>query len=135
WPSPGGCYDRCCWIFCSNIGFGYAPTSVSTCRPSLKNRILGIERTLKRIAVFWLASTSTLVTFNLPTYSPASWSRIGVTMWHGPHQVAQKIDDGEPFVLLDLQPERRVRDRQEMFRCHDLSTPSGAIVMFTGNMT
>src|SRR5437764_14247640 len=22
-----------------------------------------------------------------------------------------------------------------MFRCHDLSTPSGAIVMFTGNMT
>src|SRR5436190_1808754 len=47
----GGCYDRCCWIFCSNTGFGYAPTSVSTCRPSLKNRILGIERTLMRIAV------------------------------------------------------------------------------------
>src|SRR5437764_14235170 len=83
-PSPGGCYDRCCWIFCSNIGFGYAPTSVSTCRPSLKNRILGIERTLKRIAVFWLPATSTLVTFNFPAYSPATLPRTRLPMRHGP---------------------------------------------------
>src|SRR5882672_4434789 len=45
---------------------------VSTCRPSLKNRILGIERTLKRIAVAGLASTSTFTIFTLPLYFPAS---------------------------------------------------------------
>src|SRR3989442_6161 len=92
----GGCYDRCCSIFCSNTGFGYAPTNVSTWRPSLKNRILGIERTLKRIAVRWLASTSTLATFSLPWYCPASCSRMGATMWHGPPHVAKKSTLGTP---------------------------------------
>src|SRR2546429_142655 len=57
----GGCYDKCCWIFCSKTGFGYAPTSVSTCRPSLKNRILGIERTLKRVD----ANQKTAMRFNV----------------------------------------------------------------------
>src|SRR6266853_2261155 len=70
---------------------------VSTCRPSLKNRILGIERTLKRIAVAWLASMSSFTIFTLPLYLPASWSMIGATMWHGPHQVAQKSTTASPL--------------------------------------
>src|SRR5258708_39518637 len=93
----GGCYDRCCWIFCSKTGFGYAPTTVSTWRPSLKNRILGIERTLKRIAVRWFASTSIFVTFSLPSYSPAICSMMGATMRQGPHQVAQKSTRTSPL--------------------------------------
>src|SRR5882672_9078908 len=93
----GGSYERCCSIFCSNARDGNAPTSVSTWSPSLKNRILGIERTLKRIAVAWLASTSTFTIFSLPLYLPASWSMIGATMWHGPHQVAQKSTTASPL--------------------------------------
>jgi len=38
--------------FASSIDFGTAPTTVSTTFPFLKNRICGIERMLKRIAVF-----------------------------------------------------------------------------------
>jgi hypothetical protein len=37
---------RCSWIFRSRSAFGTAPTTVSTCLPSLKNRMLGIERML-----------------------------------------------------------------------------------------
>jgi hypothetical protein len=44
-------YPRCCLIFPSRVAFGTAPTTVSTCCPFLKNRMLGIERTLNRIAV------------------------------------------------------------------------------------
>src|ERR1700693_2639059 len=49
------------------------------------------------MAVRWFASTSTLVTLTLPSYSPASWSMIGATMWHGPHQVAQKSTTTSPL--------------------------------------
>src|SRR5215208_5791395 len=62
---------RCCLIFPSSVALGTEPITVSTCCPFLKNRMLGIERTLNRIAVRWFASTSTLATLALPTYSPA----------------------------------------------------------------
>src|SRR3954466_13000376 len=69
---------------------GTAPTIWSTTLPSLKNRSIGIERTLKRDAVLMFASTSSLVIFTLPACSTAIWSRIGAIMRQGPHQVAQK---------------------------------------------
>src|SRR5918992_5593743 len=59
--------------------------------------MLGMLRTLKRIAVRWLASTSIFATLALPAYSPASWSRIGATIWQGPHHDAQKSTRMSPF--------------------------------------
>src|SRR5919112_3990220 len=44
-------YTRCCLILPSSVALGTAPMTVSTCCPFLKKRMLGIERTLKRIAV------------------------------------------------------------------------------------
>src|SRR5215212_3513144 len=70
--------------------FGTAPTIWSTTLPSLKNRSIGIDRTLKRDAVLMFESTSSLVIFTLPACSTAIWSRIGAIMRQGPHQVAQK---------------------------------------------
>src|SRR5919205_363158 len=43
-----------------------------------------------------LESTSSFATLTLPSYSPASWSRIGAMMRHGPHQVAQKSTTARP---------------------------------------
>src|SRR5687768_20996 len=55
---PGGKVSRarpsryaCSANFRSRCDFGTAPTTVSTCFPSLKNRMLGMDRTLNRIAV------------------------------------------------------------------------------------
>src|SRR6185312_16378124 len=59
-------------------------------------RIVGMLRTLKRMAVLGLASTSSFVTLSLPLYSAASWSRMGATMRQGPHQVAQKSTTASP---------------------------------------
>ena len=50
--SRSGTHPRCCSIFSTRCGFRTTPTAVSTCLPSLKKRMLGIERTAKRIAVF-----------------------------------------------------------------------------------
>jgi len=84
-------------IFASMTGFGTAPTTVSTCLPSLKNRMLGIDRTLYFIDVRWLESTSSLTMRTRPSYSPASCSSTGATIWHGPHQTAQKSTSTRPF--------------------------------------
>ncbi len=46
-----GFHPRCCSIFSTMCSFGTTPTTVSTCWPFLKKRMLGIERTLKRTAV------------------------------------------------------------------------------------
>src|SRR5437879_10293416 len=46
-----------------------------------------------------------------------------------------EVHDRESLVLFDLHPKRRVRDRRQILRCHDLSTPFRAIVMFTVDMT
>lgn len=43
---------ECCLNFCSSAGFGAKPITESTNFPSLKNRIVGIDRTLYFIAVF-----------------------------------------------------------------------------------
>src|SRR5436190_2072623 len=47
---------------------GTAPTIWSTTLPSLKKSSMGMERTLKRVAVLMFASTSSLVTFTFPFY-------------------------------------------------------------------
>ena len=46
-----GTHPRWRSIFSTKCAFGTAPTTVSTCWPSLKKSMLGIERTAKRIAV------------------------------------------------------------------------------------
>src|SRR5690606_23310472 len=88
--------QRCSWIFRSRCAFGTAPTTVSTCRPSLKNRMLGIDRTLNRAAVWWFESTSSFATFTRPAYSLAISSTIGATIRHGPHHSAQKSTIARP---------------------------------------
>jgi hypothetical protein len=53
----------CSLIFASRKGFGTAPITVSTCFPSLKKRMLGMERIPNLPAVDWLVSTSSFPTF------------------------------------------------------------------------
>ena len=50
-PPCGPAHGRCCLIFPSSVALGTAPMTVSTCCPFLKNRMLGMDRTLKRMAV------------------------------------------------------------------------------------
>src|SRR5687767_1941395 len=57
---------ECCLNFISSAGFCTAPTTWSTSFPSLKKRIVGIDRTLKREAVLMFVSTSSFATFALP---------------------------------------------------------------------
>src|SRR6266850_1868136 len=52
-----------------------------------------------------------------------------------PARRGPEVNDRGSLMLLDLQPERGVRDCREMLSCHDHSTPSRAIVMLTGVMT
>ena len=42
---------KCCLILLSSVALGTAPITVSTCRPFRKKRMLGMDRTLNRIAV------------------------------------------------------------------------------------
>src|SRR5438128_2503582 len=58
--------------------------------------MVGIERTLKRVAVLMFESTSSFATFAFPAYSDASCSRIGAIMRHGAHHVAQKSTTANP---------------------------------------
>ncbi len=51
---------------------------------------MGTERIWNAAAICCSLSTSTLASTNAPLYSPASFSRIGPRVLHGPHQVAQK---------------------------------------------
>src|SRR3989304_3083093 len=90
-------YPRCVLSLLTRYPFGTAPTTVSTGFPPLKNNRVGIERTLNRIGVLGFASTSILATFALPSYSCASCSSTGAIIWHGPHQVAQKLRIAGPW--------------------------------------
>src|SRR6476646_8234578 len=67
-----------------------APTRCSTILPSLKSSRVGMPRTLYRIAVLPLESTSSFPTFNLPAYSVATVSIVGPICRQGPHHSAQK---------------------------------------------
>src|SRR5260370_33740259 len=49
-----------------------------------------MPRTLYRMAVLPFASTSSLPTFTLPAYSPATTSIVGAICRHGPHHSAKK---------------------------------------------
>src|ERR1019366_480381 len=76
-------------IFCSS-DFPMAPTRCSTTLPPLNNNNVGMPRTLYRMAVAPLESTSSLPTFNFPAYSPATTSMVGPICLQGPHHSAQK---------------------------------------------
>ena len=102
------------------------PPAVPTCLPFLKKRILGIERTLKRTAVFWFASTSSFATLTLPSYSSAISSTIGAIRYRdivgefAPLSMArrQKVDG-----LLHHLPVAKNSDVAESRRRHEPATP------------
>ena len=73
-----------------NWAFDSAPTWVPDNSPFLNSISVGMPRTPYCAAVSRLASTSTLQTFNRPSYSSAISSSTGAIILHGPHQLAQK---------------------------------------------
>src|SRR5690606_29901315 len=77
-------------ISCASCGLPTAPIWVPWTWPSLNSSSIGIERTWYFRAVARFSSTLTLAIFTFPAYSPASSSRAGAIILHGPHQGAQK---------------------------------------------
>src|SRR5690606_8192719 len=69
---------------------GATPTWRPTTSPFWKTKTVGMLRTPYFAANSWFASTSTLPTIALPSYSSLICSMIGPTILHGPHQAAQK---------------------------------------------
>src|SRR5690606_32739498 len=69
---------------------GSAPWKASTGWPPTSRNTVGTERIWNAAATCCCWSTSTLASTKAPPYSPASFSRIGPSDLHGPHQVAQK---------------------------------------------
>src|SRR5690606_2054220 len=69
---------------------GETPTWRLTTSPFLNTKTVAMLRTPYLAANCWLASTSTLPTTALPSYSLLTSSLIGPTILQGPHQAAQK---------------------------------------------
>src|SRR5688500_12519123 len=65
-PVEGEAAGACRLNFVSGAGFCTAPMTWSTSMPSLKNTLVGIERTLSFDAVLMLLSTSSFATFARP---------------------------------------------------------------------
>src|SRR3984885_8581309 len=70
--------------------FGCAPTSWSATCPPLKISKVGSPRILNLPAALMFSSTLSFTTFSFPACSFASSSTVGVNIWHGRHQSAQK---------------------------------------------
>ena len=62
----------------------------SATAPSRTPKTAGMDRTPNWPATSGFWSILTLASRNLPPYSPASFSRIGLSIRQGPHQGAQK---------------------------------------------
>ena len=75
---------------------GRAPTSLSTSRPSLKSKRVGMLWIAYWEAVSGFSSTFSFPTFSLPAYSDASCSRRGEMIRQGPHQGAQQSNNTPP---------------------------------------
>src|SRR4030067_434569 len=73
-----------------SIGSGSAPTCRGARFPPEMNNTGGGPCTGYCIAHCWCSSVLTLLTSSRPVYSLASFSRVGATIRHGPHQGAQK---------------------------------------------
>ena len=69
---------------------GCAPTNSSTIFPSLKSFTEGIDITPNFAAAFGLLSVSAFAKIILSSYSVAIFSRTGLSVMQGPHQLAQK---------------------------------------------
>src|SRR5688572_885622 len=67
---------------------GRAPIRLSTTWPWSRMTSVGIDWTSNRRLTSGLSSALTLTSLNLPASSPASFSRAGLTMRHGPHHGA-----------------------------------------------
>ena len=76
------------------------PTEVSTNLPSWKKRRLGTLIIRNREANSLSLSTSTLPTVMRPANCSASWSMIGLSIRHGPHQLAQKSTTTTPDEII-----------------------------------
>src|SRR5690606_32931129 len=82
--------QRALSIIWARTGLPTAPIWVAWTWPPLNSSSIGIERTwyFRAVARFW--SMSIFTTLARPAYSPASSSRAGAIILHGPHQGAQK---------------------------------------------
>ncbi|MDT4878703.1 hypothetical protein FQZ97_1143220 [compost metagenome] len=67
-----------------------APTLVAASWPSLNSISVGMPRMPNLAGTSRLSSTFILVTLSLPSYEPATSSRIGAIILQGPHHSAQK---------------------------------------------
>src|SRR5215216_4404400 len=74
----------------SITSLGRAPTTALGCSPGSKRAMVGMLEMPKAPASSDSASTSTLATFRVPSYSAAIWSITGATWRHGAHHEAQK---------------------------------------------
>jgi hypothetical protein len=73
-----------------NAAIGAAPDCRASTPPSHKSSRVGTARTAKRWDSTGAASTSTLTNFSCPACSWASCSSAGLTIRHGPHQLAHR---------------------------------------------
>src|SRR5437016_10168284 len=71
----------------------------STGSPPLKKSRVGMLIMPYRPAMSGCSSVLSFKTFSLPSYSFASSSTIGATIWHGPHHTAQKSTITRPPAL------------------------------------
>jgi len=72
------------------LASGCAPTNSSTTSPSLKSFTDGIDITPYFAAASAFSSVAAFARMNFPSYSFATFSKVGFNITHGPHQLAQK---------------------------------------------
>src|SRR5271155_3879846 len=90
WLGVKSGYEMWRWMTFSICSLGWAPTSWSATWPPLKISSVGMPRILNLPAALMFSSTLSFTTFNFPACSFASSSTVGVNIWHGRHQSAQK---------------------------------------------
>jgi Enoyl-CoA hydratase/isomerase len=91
WHDVGGQPDARPWSsHVRSAVTGAAPDCLANSRPLSTSSSVGTARTSKRCDKPGAVSTSTLTSLSAPARSMASCSSAGLTIRHGPHQVAQR---------------------------------------------
>src|SRR3989344_3262237 len=83
------------FIHSRSVSLLAAPTRLAITLPFLKRSSVGIEEISNFSDMAGFASTSTLPNFS-PFISSESWSTMGESILHGPHQAAQKSTKSTP---------------------------------------
>ncbi len=84
----------------SRVATSWTQTNFSTGWPSLKMIIVGIDIIRNWVGTWGSLSTLCFMTFAVPPTFPASSSRRGSIIWHGPHHSAQKSTRVTPVAIL-----------------------------------